>query len=142
MDQLLSIPSLSIAELKKVLSDNDIKDTSTSRPELIQLVSDTLLTNMMLDELQEESAKELQEAEELSQIAEQERATQEREQRQQLQQQQDQEYQESAHLDSLEGFTPISNINVYESPHTINTTVNDGGLSPNSLRAARIERFG
>jgi len=137
MDQLLSIPNLSIAELKKVLSDNDVKDISTSRPELIQLVSDTLLTNMMLDELQEESAKELQEAEELSRIAEQERLTQEREQRQQLQQQQDQEYQESVHLDSLEEFTPISNIDVYEGP----STISDGDLSPDSLRAARIERF-
>jgi len=137
MDQLLSIPMLSIAELKKVLSDNDVKDNSTSRPELIQLVSDTLLTNMMLDELQEESAKELQEAEELSKIAEKERLARESE----LRLKQDQEYQESIQFDSLEEFTPISNINVYESPHTINTTVNDGDLSPNSLRAARIKRF-
>ena len=132
MDLLLSIPSLSIAELKKVLSDNDIKDTSTSRPELIQLVSDTLLTQMMLDELQEESLKELQEAEDLSKVVERERATREREQRQQLQQQQDQEYQASVHLDSLTDFT---------STEESSPSVNDGGLSPNSLRAARIERF-
>ena len=137
MDQLLSIPRLSIAELKKVLSDNDIKDTSTSRSELVQLVSDTLLTNMMLDELQEESAKELQAVEDVSKIAEQERVTHEREQRQQLQQQQDQEYQESVRFDSLEETMPINYIDIYEGSHTSN----DGDLSPNSLRAARIERF-
>jgi hypothetical protein len=137
MDQLLSIPTLSIAELRKVLSDNDINDTSTSRPELIQLVSDTILTNMMLDELQQESAKELQEAEELSKVVEQERVDRERA----LRQHQDQEYQESVHLDSLTDFTPTSNVDVYESPVPISTTCNSGDLSPDSLRAARIERF-
>jgi len=140
MDLLLSTPNLSIAELRKVLSDNDVKDTSTSKPELLQLVSDTLLTKMMLDELQEESAKELQEAEELSKLVEQERVSQEQAQRQQLRLKQDQEYQETIHIDTTSDSLPL-NIDVCESSQTIDTTVNDGGLSPESLRAIRINRF-
>ena len=140
MDQLLSLPNLSIAELRKVLSDNDVKDTSTSKPELLQLVSDTLLTKMMLDELQQEAAKELQEAEELSKLVEQERISQEQAHRQQLRLKQDQEYLETIHIDTTSDSLPL-NIDVCESSQTIDTTVNDGDLSPESLRAISINRF-
>ena len=34
MDQLETIPTLSIAELRKILSDNEVQDTSKSKEEL------------------------------------------------------------------------------------------------------------
>jgi hypothetical protein len=53
MEQLLSITTLSIAELRKVLSDNDIVDTSIDKEGLIELVKGTLLSQLMIDQLDE-----------------------------------------------------------------------------------------
>jgi len=50
MEQLLSISTLSIAELRKILSDNEIVDTSQSKSDLLQQVTETLLTKIYLDE--------------------------------------------------------------------------------------------
>lgn len=150
MEQILSISKLSIAELKKILIDNDIKDISTSKNDLIQLVSDTLLTAMMLTDLQKDEDKYLKEAEELSKNIEQNKITQERYDRRLLQQQQDQDYKEALTIDSLIDITPIDVNDPYDSCFTINPSINGmgelspndmGELSPNSLRAVRIKRF-
>ena len=56
MDQLLSISSMSIAELRKVLSDNDVVETSVenqTKEDLLEQVKDTLLTQLMIDQLDE-----------------------------------------------------------------------------------------
>jgi len=56
MDLLLSIPSMSIAELRKVLSDNDVVETSMdnqTKEGLLEQVKDTLLTQLMIDQLDE-----------------------------------------------------------------------------------------
>jgi len=50
MEQLLSISTLSIAELRKILSDNETVDTSQSKADLLQQVTETLLTKIYLDE--------------------------------------------------------------------------------------------
>ena len=51
MDTLESIPNMSIAELRKVLSDNDVIDTSQNREELIQQVSQVFETNLLIERL-------------------------------------------------------------------------------------------
>ena len=55
MDILDTLPTLSIAELRKVLMDNDIKEFSgtNSKEDLIHQVSDILLTNMMIKDTME-----------------------------------------------------------------------------------------
>lgn len=66
MDQLLTIPNLSIAELRKVLQDNDIKETSQSKADLVQQVTEFCLTNIAMDELNQEQEYEHKESIELS----------------------------------------------------------------------------
>ena len=51
MDTLETIPTMSIAELRKVLSDNDVIDTSQNREELIQQVSQVFETNLLIERL-------------------------------------------------------------------------------------------
>ena len=53
MNQLTKVNSLSIAELRKILKDNDIKDTSTDKEDLIYQVTDVLLTNMAIQDMME-----------------------------------------------------------------------------------------
>ena len=53
MDQLTKINSLSIAELRKILKDNDIKETSTDKEGLIYQATDVLLTNMAIQDIME-----------------------------------------------------------------------------------------
>ena len=66
MDQLLTIPNLSIAELRKILQDNDIKDTSQSKEDLVQQVTEFCLTTIAMDELNQEQEYEHKESIELS----------------------------------------------------------------------------
>lgn len=54
MDILERLPTLSIAELRKVLKDNDIKHTSQSKEDLIQQVTEFCLTKITMDELVQE----------------------------------------------------------------------------------------
>ena len=53
MDQLSNLHNLSLAELRKILSDNDVKETSSSKESLINQVSEVLLTNMMIQDMME-----------------------------------------------------------------------------------------
>ena len=53
MDQLTKINSLSIAELRKILRDNDIKETSSDKEGLIYQATDVLLTNMVIQDMME-----------------------------------------------------------------------------------------
>ena len=53
MDQLTKINSLSIAELRKILKDNDVKDTSPDKEGLIYQATDVLLTNMAIQDMME-----------------------------------------------------------------------------------------
>jgi len=54
MDLLDTIPTLSIAELRKVLKDNDVRETGSSKEELKEQVSQVLLTNIMVQEMMEQ----------------------------------------------------------------------------------------
>lgn len=53
MEQLTNINSLSIAELRKILKDNDVKETSSDKEGLIYQVTDVLLTNMEIQDMME-----------------------------------------------------------------------------------------
>ena len=55
MDLLDTLPNLSIAELRKVLSDNEIQESpgTESREGLLNQVSEVLLTNMMIKDTME-----------------------------------------------------------------------------------------
>jgi len=66
MDILKTLHNLSIAELRKVLQDNDIKDTSQSKGDLVQQVTEFCLTKITMDELNQEQKYEHQESIEFS----------------------------------------------------------------------------
>jgi len=122
MDKLLSIPTLSIAELRKILSDNDIRDTSTSKEELQSIATETILTSMMIDQLHEESEKEYIESVEVSRSTEQSRLAEEQQVRDQIRLEQELEYSECVNqdLESMARSIP---------------------LSPRSLRQQRLNYF-
>ena len=137
MDQLLTIPTLSIAELRKILSDNEVKDTSESKEELQTIVSDTLLTKMMINQLQEESDKEYLESVELSQSMERSRLAKEQEERDSLLQEQELEYEDSVHQDLVDtGDDEGTGVDI-----TDDTDDTDEPLSPNSIRQKRLNYF-
>ena len=94
MELLSSIDTMSLAELRKILRDNDVKETCSSKKELILQVSDVLQTNMMIHELlseTSESPKCKESSDPLSKSQPSERDS--------LRDQQDKEYQESLQLD-------------------------------------------
>ena len=53
MDQLTKINSLSIAELRKILKDNDVKETSSDKEGLVCQATDVFLTNMAIQDMME-----------------------------------------------------------------------------------------
>ena len=122
MDKLLSIPTLSIAELRKILSDNDIRDTSTSKEELQSIATETILTSMMIDQLHEESEKEYIESVEVSRSTEQSRLAEEQQVRDQIRLEQELEYSECVNQD-------------------LESTARSIPLSPRSLRQQRLNYF-
>ena len=53
MDQLTKVNSLSIAELRKILKDNDVKETASNKEGLVYQVTDVLLTSMAIQDIME-----------------------------------------------------------------------------------------
>jgi len=127
MDELLSIPTLSITELRKILSDNTVQDTSESKEELQSIVSDTLLTKMMINQLQEESEKEYLESVELSRSMERSRLAKEQDERDSILQEQELEYEECVQQDLVDEGTDAD--------------LTDKPLSPRSIRQKRLAYF-
>jgi len=127
MDQLLTISTLSIAELRKILSDNAVQDTSKSRDELQAIVSDTLLTKMMINQFQEESEKEYLESVELSQSMDRSRLVAEQQERSIVLLEQEREYEEGVQQDLMKA---ESDVDITSEP-----------LSPGSLRQKRLDYF-
>jgi N-methylhydantoinase B/oxoprolinase/acetone carboxylase alpha subunit len=58
MDQLETISTLGIEELRKILQENDVRETGTSREDLAEQVSHILLTNRMIQEMMEEPVED------------------------------------------------------------------------------------
>jgi len=103
MEQLDKIHELSIAELRKILSDNDIKETTIEdKSELIELVGNTLLSAMMIDQLEKESETEYTESLEVSKSIEASRKSKEQCERKIVLDEQEQEYEEAVRQDSKE----------------------------------------
>ena len=53
MDTLLDVHNKSISELRKILKDNDVKETSTNKDELVMQVTEVLLTELTIHEIME-----------------------------------------------------------------------------------------
>ena len=51
MDFLDSLPTMSISEMRKYLNDNQVQETAQSKQELMEQVSEVLLSQLMVDEL-------------------------------------------------------------------------------------------
>lgn len=57
---MMDSSTLSLAELRKILTDNGVKDTSTSKEELVELVVNVVETNSLIEQMMNEEV-ELQE---------------------------------------------------------------------------------
>ena len=53
MDTLLDVHNKSISELRQILKDNDVKETSTNKDELVMQVTEVLLTELTIHEIME-----------------------------------------------------------------------------------------
>ena len=126
MDQLSNLHNLSLAELRKILTDNNIKETSSSKENLLNQVSEVILTNMMIQDMMEKETKEPPVQDE----------------RTLLREQQDQEYQEALSFDYQ---TDKNGDYLIEQPEQIGQDavqyVDFEELSPRSLRAKRMEFY-
>ena len=131
MDILESLSTLSIAELRKVLSDNDIKDTSKSKGDLVQQVTEYCLTKIAMDELEKESVYEHQESIELSRGIEESRVQADRE----LLDTQQQEYERCLEDDA------VANIVDDIVSETVTSLSEGRELTPEEVREKRLQRF-
>lgn len=133
MDQLSNLPNLSLAELRKILSDNDVKETSSSKESLMNQVSEVLLTNMMIQDMMET---------ETTQTKQRVKPPPVKDERTLLREQQDREYQASIAIDYK---TDKNGDYLIEQPEQIDKDavhyVGFEELSPRSLRAKRMEFY-
>ena len=136
MDQLLTIPNLSIAELRKVLQDNDVSEQGiTCKEDLRELVSDTLLTKMMIDELQENAENEYRETQRFSKTLEESKLSKEQFDREQLRLEQEKEYCEAVEADLVTDPPKLS----LEDP--VESELVTDELSLEDLRNKRLQHF-
>ena len=138
MDILESLPTLSIAELRKVLSDNDIKDISQSKGDLVQQVTEFCLTKIAMDELEKESVYEHQESVELSRGIEASRVQADRE----LLDIQQQEYERCLEDDAVANIVDdIVSETVTSLSEGRELTPEGRELTPEEVREKRLQRF-
>jgi hypothetical protein len=128
MDTLESLPHLSITELRKILSDNGIKDTSQSKEDIILLVEGICLTKLTINDLQTESDNEYQLELDVSKGIEQSRV------------QNDRETIDKQREEYIEGLRKDLEHSEYVSPEYIHQGYTNE-LSPRSLREIRLKRF-
>ena len=137
MDQLSNLPNLSLAELRKILTDNDVKETSSSKESLMNQVSEVLLTNMMIQDMMETETQTGQ-----TRQPEQTAAPPVKDERTLLRERQDREYQESLVFDYQ---TDKNGDYLIEQPEQMDKDailyVDFDELSPRSLRAKRMEYY-
>jgi len=133
MDHFENIHTMSIAELRKFLSDNEVSVTSESKEELIEQVSNVIQTNMIIESLMQQDIDSFQTGSSLK--------TKERDPQTLEREKQDVEYYESLQNDLQ--FTSSGDY-IIEQPEQ--STIDDFSeleepLSPNSLRHIRLLRF-
>ena len=133
MEQLSNLPNLSLAELRKILSDNDVKEISSSKESLMNQVSEVLLTNMMIQDMMETETNLTEQTIKPPPV---------KDERTLLREQQDREYQASIAIDYQ---TDKNGDYLIEQPEQMDKyTVQYLGfeeLSPRSLRAKRMEFY-
>ena len=133
MDQLSNLHNLSLAELRKILSDNNVKETSLSKESLINQVSAVLLTNMMIQDMMETETNQTEQRIKPSPV---------KDERTLLREQQDREYQESIAVDYQTGKNGGYLIEQPEQMDKDNVHyIGFEELSPRSLRAKRMEFY-
>ncbi len=126
MELLSTIHTMSIAELRKVLQDNNVVESASSKEELQQQVGETLLSNMMMQEMMDQDV----EVDEPSNIPQKDSRTLEREQ-------QDKEYQQALFLDERGNY-------IIKQPQQMDQFTEEPifeELSPQSLRKKRMQYY-
>ena len=126
MELLSSIHTMSIAELRKVLQDNNIIESASSKEELQQQVGETLLSNMMMQEMMEQDL----EVREQPKTPQKDPRTLEREQ-------QDKEYEQALFFDEQGDY-------IIKQPQQMDQFTEEPifeELSPQSLRKKRMQYY-
>lgn len=133
MDQLSNLHNLSLAELRKILSDNDVKEISSSKESLMNQVSEVILTNMIIQDMMETETNLTEQRIKPPPV---------KDERTLLREQQDREYQESLAFDYQ---TDKNGDYLIEQPEQMDKDavqyVGFEELSPRSLRAKRMEFY-
>lgn len=127
MELLSTIHTMSIAELRKVLQDNNVVESASSKEELQQQVGETLLSNMMIQEMMENDVSEVREQPKTPQ---KDPRTLEREQ-------QDKEYQQALFFDERGKY-------IIKQPQQMDQFTEEPifeELSPQSLRKKRMQYY-
>ena len=126
MELLSTIHTMSIAELRKVLQDNNIIESASSKEELQQQVGETLLSNMMMQEMMEQDL----EVREQPKTPQKDPRTLEREQ-------QDKEYEQALFFDERGKY-------IIKQPQQMDQFTEEPifeELSPQSLRKKRMQYY-
>ena len=126
MELLSTIHTMSIAELRKVLQDNNVVESASSKEELQQQVGETLLSNMMMQEMMEQDL----EVREQPKTPQKDPRTLEREQ-------QDKEYQQALFFDERGKY-------IIKQPQQMDQFTEEPifeELSPQSLRKKRMQYY-
>ena len=126
MELLSTIHTMSIAELRKVLKNNNVVESASSKEELQQQVGETLLSNMMMQEMMEQDL----EVREQPKTPQKDSRTLEREQ-------QDKEYQQALFLDEKGKY-------IIKQPQQMDQFTEEPifeELSPQSLRKKRMQYY-
>jgi hypothetical protein len=126
MELLSTIHTMSIAELRKVLQDNNVVESASSKEELQQQVGETLLSNMMMQDMMTHDV----EVREQPKIPHKDPRTLEREQ-------QDKEYQQALFFDERGKY-------IIKQPQQMDQFTEEPifeELSPQSLRKKRMQYY-
>ena len=126
MELLSSIHTMSIAELRKILQDNNVVETASSKEDLQQQVGETLLSNMMMQEMMEQDL----EVREQPKTPQKDPRTLEREQ-------QDKEYEQALFFDERGKY-------IIKQPQQMDQFTEEPifeELSPQSLRKKRMQYY-
>lgn len=127
MELLSTIHTMSIAELRKILQDNNVVESASSKEELQQQVGETLLTTMMMQDMMENDVSEVREQ---PKIPHKDPRTLEREQ-------QDKEYQQALFFDERGKY-------IIKQPQQMDQFTEEPifeELSPQSLRKKRMQYY-
>lgn len=126
MELLSTIHTMSIAELRKVLQDNNVVESASSKEELQQQVGETLLSNMMMQDMMTQDV----EVREQPKIPQKDPRTLEREQ-------QDKEYEQALFFDERGKY-------IIKQPQQMDQFTEEPifeELSPQSLRKKRMQYY-